>query len=100
MAVIKSRKFPSLVILSYFKAVSAFTTTDKGATFKIRYLKGVPFPNGRYRKRVPFLSKMVYKVVRVDHGAEPPRIKLCRVNMLGLIDAGPASLSTDFLSLF
>lgn len=54
MAVIKSRKFPSLVILSYFKAVSAFTTTDKGATFKIRYLKGVPFPNGRYRKRVPF----------------------------------------------
>ena len=24
-----------------------------------------------------FMSKMVYKVVRVDHGAELPRIKLC-----------------------
>ena len=28
-------------------------------------MKGVPFFNGRYRKGVPFLSKMVYKRVRV-----------------------------------
>ena len=36
-------------------------------------MKGVPFFNRRYTKGVPFLSKMVYKRVRVGHrgGASP-----------------------------
>ena len=29
-----------------------------------RYVKGIPFFNGRYTKGVPFLSKIVYKRVR------------------------------------
>ena len=40
--------------------------------------KGVSFVNGRYTKRIPFLSKMVYKRVKgLELGGEPLRIKLC-----------------------
>ena len=28
----------------------------------LQYVKGVPFVNGRYKKVVPCLSKMVYKM--------------------------------------
>ena len=42
-----------------------------------RYVKGVPFPNGRYTKVVPFLPKMVYEKGKgLDFGKEPPRLKL------------------------
>ena len=44
----------------------------------------VPFLNWRYRNRVPFLSKIVYKRVKgLDLGAEHPRIKLCWVSPRG-----------------
>ena len=38
-----------------------------------RYVKGVPFANGRYTKVVPFLPKMVYEKGK---GLEPPRLIL------------------------
>ena len=42
-----------------------------------RYVKGVPFPNGRYEKVVPFLPKLVYEKGKgLDFGKEPPRLKL------------------------
>ena len=47
MAVKKSRKFPGSVIYSQFED-SAFTAAKSNGKFQIRYLKGVPFVNGRY----------------------------------------------------
>ena len=42
-----------------------------------RYVKGVPFPNGRYEKVVPFLPKLVYEKGKgLNFGKEPPRLKL------------------------
>ena len=43
----------------------SFTAVEKDAKFETRYVKEVPFVNGRYTKGAPFLPKMVYKRVRV-----------------------------------
>ena len=42
----------------------SFTAVERDAKFETRYVKEVPFVNGRYTKGVPFLPKMVYKRVR------------------------------------
>ena len=39
-------------------------------------MKGVPFPNKRYTKGVPFLKKWYIKRYGLDLREEPPRIKL------------------------
>ena len=47
---------------SGFVAVREFSAVESDAKFQTRYVKGVPaFVNKRYRKAVPFLSKMEYK---------------------------------------
>lgn len=38
-----------------------------------------PFFNERYVKEVPFCENGMQKGKRLDHGAEPHRIELCRV---------------------
>ena len=69
-------KKPVLAIYSYCKD-GVFTALKKGAAFKIRYVKGVPFVTVGYAKGVPFLSKMVHtKGKGLVPGAEPPRMKL------------------------
>ena len=55
-AVKKSRRFPSTMIF--------FDSAYTGYKFSTRYVKGVPFVNGKNTEEVPFLSKMVYKRVR------------------------------------
>ena len=37
---------------------------EKGKVFLVRYVKEVPFFDGRYTKGVPSLSKMVFKWLR------------------------------------
>ena len=66
MAVKKSRQFPGFLIYSQFKD-SAFTTAKSNAKFQTRYLKGVPFVNGRYswvREGYLFYPKIFYRRVR------------------------------------
>ena len=48
---------------SYLKD-TAFTAVKRGGAFKSTYVQVVSFVNGRYTKRVPFLSKMAYKRVK------------------------------------
>ena len=56
-----------------------------------RYVKGVPFPNGRYTKVDPFLPNRVYEKGKgLDFGKEPPRLKL---------DAFPPGTTTLFKDL-
>ena len=43
---------------------STFTVVKRYAMFLSRYVKGVPFADGKYTKGVPFLLKMVCKKVR------------------------------------
>ena len=51
--------------------------SKRDGTFKIRYVKGVPFVTAGYTKGVPFLSKMVHtKGKGFILGAEPLCIKL------------------------
>ena len=50
---IKSRKRSIFVIDSYLKD-SEFTAVKRDAKFYTRYVKGVPFANRRYTRRVPF----------------------------------------------
>ena len=47
-------------ICSYFKG-NTFTALKRNKKFQTRFVKGVQFINRRYTKRIPFLSKMVYK---------------------------------------
>ena len=65
MAVKKSRKFPGSVIYSQFED-SAFTAAKSNGKFQIRYLKGVPFVNGRYwvREGYLFSQNILYRRVR------------------------------------
>ena len=60
MAVKKSRKFPGFVIYTYL-IDSVFTACQKGCKVLNYnwYVKGVPFVNGGYMKRVPVYQKMV-----------------------------------------
>ena len=60
------------MIYSYFKE-SAFTAVKRvNAKFLSRYVKEVSFVNRRYTNGLPFLSKMVYKMVLgLDLGVEP-----------------------------
>ena len=71
IAVKKLRQSSFFVIYSYFKN-SAFTAVKRvNAKFLTRYVKEVLFFN-RYTNGLPFLSKMVYKMVLgLDLGAEP-----------------------------
>ena len=55
----KVKRFPGIVISFSYLKDSASTTVKRGTMVLTRYLKGVPFGNGRYTKEVPFLSKMV-----------------------------------------
>ena len=52
-----------LFSFSYVKD-TAFTAVKRGGAFKSTYVQVVSFVNGRYTKRVPFLSKMAYKRVK------------------------------------
>ena len=72
IAVKKLRQSPVFVIYSYFKN-SAFTAVKRLNTkFLTRCVKEVPFVIRRYTNGLPFLSKMVYKMVLgLDLGAEP-----------------------------
>ena len=71
IAVKKLRQSSFFVIYSYFKD-SAFTAVKRvNAKFLTRYVKEVSFVNRRYTNGLPFLSKMVYKMVLgLDLGAE------------------------------
>ena len=68
----KLRQSAFFVIYSYFKE-SAFTAVKRvNAKFLTWYVKEVLFVNRRYTIGLPFLSKMVYKVVLgLDLGVEP-----------------------------
>ena len=72
IAVKKLRQSSFFMIYSYFKD-SAFTAVKRvNAKFLTRYVKEVSFVNRRYSNGLPFLSKMVYKMVLgLDLGAEP-----------------------------
>ena len=66
MAVKKPRKFPgSFVIYSQFED-STFTAAKSNVKFQTRYLKRVPFVNGRYwvREGYLFSQKIFYRRVR------------------------------------
>ena len=64
MAMKKVKRFPGIVISFSYLKDSASTAVKRGTMVLTRYVKGVPFGNGRYTKEGPFLSKMVCKVVR------------------------------------
>ena len=52
---------------------TAFTAVKRGGAFKSTYVQVVSFVNGRYTKRVPFLSKRAYKWVNGGiSGRRPP----------------------------
>ena len=72
-----------LFSFSYLKDTT-FTAVKRGGAFKCTYVQVVSFVNGRYTKRVPFLSKMAYKRVKGwisgrSPPPPPPRVKLCWV---------------------
>lgn len=78
MAMKKVKRFPGIVISFSYLKDSASTAVKRGTMVLTRYVKGVPFGNGRCKKGVPILSRMVCKMVRVGpRGGEPPRMKLC-----------------------
>ena len=53
-----SSKRYGFVIYTYLKDIE-FTAVKSDAKFKPRYVKRVPIVNRRYKKGLPFLSKMV-----------------------------------------
>ena len=55
MALKKSRKLPDLWLIHILKTVH-FPAVQRDVKFYARYVKGVPFVNGRYTRGVPFLS--------------------------------------------
>ena len=75
MAVKETRKCPGFVIYSYLKDC-AYTAVKRDA--RVKFLTGcvkeIPSFNRRCTKRIPFLSKMVYKRVSrwTDLRVEPP----------------------------
>ena len=74
-AVKETRKCSGFVIDSYLKDCT-FTAVKRDARVKFLtgYVKGITFFKRRYKKGVPFLSKMVYKRVSrwTDLRMEPP----------------------------
>ena len=60
------------MICSHFKG-NTFTAVKRNKKFQTRFVKGVPFINRRCTKRIPFLSKMVYKGwgIRTRGGVSP-----------------------------
>ena len=77
-------KSPILVCAKAQKALQISLWLRKSRENETRYTKGVSFFNRKYSKRIPFLSKMVYKGKGLDLGAEPPRIKRFGVSPWGV----------------
>lgn len=57
MAMKKVKRFPAIVISFSYLKDSASTAVKRGTMVLTRYVKGVPFGNGRYTQRGPFSVK-------------------------------------------